>query len=297
MKSFNVGKIFLLRNRGILLDVCVFVSSIFLMRVMTGNFIELTRAPKEDSWAKLAIALFYTGLLILSPLGAMLKRHQFWKRIEAQDKENQVEKNIRRFFFSPWFCFVWLWIIYAMVVVSWHQFFLPDSFISSQWIVYVIFFFGMFYCFVGAWAISKFYQWYLGDTFWQLQVKGATYDLSDFPITKLFPFLDRPFFDGFWKFFESPLAAALGDLCIFLNMILFQIFWNYLFSHFYGEGVQNTGEVFYASMAYLLVLCLFYFPPRNFYLAEDVHRPFVWLTMITANLPSFLYFFFRIRIF
>ncbi len=298
-KSFVklLKSLFARMNRGILLDICVFVLSIFLMRLLTGNFIEMSRAPEEDVWAKLAVALFYTGLMILSPLGAILKKYQFWERLEDQGKEKQVAKNIRLFIFSPWFCFIWLLVIGAFAAVSWHQVLLRDSYLSSTWAILAIFFGWMIYCFVGAVVISNFYEVGYGTAFWQLHVKGSDYDLSGFSIYEILYSLDRPFFDRLRKFLETPLAAALGDLCIFLNMICFQIFWGYLFSDLYGEGVKNGGEVFSSSILYLLMLCLFYFPPRNFYLAEDIHRPIVWLTILLANLPSFLYFFFRVRIF
>jgi hypothetical protein len=42
----------------------------------------------------------------------------------------------------------------------------------------------------------------------------------------------------------------------------------------------------------LFFLCfialLVYFPPRMFYLAEDVDRPRTWLTMLLANSPVIL---------
>ena len=298
MKAAKIGKILLLRNRGILLDICVFILNILLIRLLTGNFIELTRASNEDVWAKLAVALFFTGLLFLAPLGAILKKYQFWDRIDGSDKEKQVAKNIRLFIFSPWFCFVWLLIIYAFVVVSWHQVLLRDSYLSSVWAILAIFFGGMLYCFVGAVVISNFYEDGYGTTFWELRVKGSVYELSDFSIDGLRYLFDLPVFDRFRKFLETPPAAALGDLCIFLNMICFQVFWNYLFSNLHSPGEFKDGvEIFSAVFVYLLLLCLFYFPPRNFYLAEDIHRPIVWLTILLANLPPLLYFFFGVRIF
>lgn len=295
-KGFN--SLFSRLNRGILLDICVFGSSIFLVPLLTDNFIELTRAPEEDDWAKLTVALFYTGLLILSPLGAILKKFQFWERIEEQSEEKQVAKNIGLFIFSPWFCFIWLLVIGAFAAVSWSEIFSPDVFLgSSPIIMLAIFFGGMIYCFVGAVVISNFYDVGYGTAFWQLHVKGSDYDLSGFSIYEILNSIERPFFDRIRNFLETPLAAALGDLCIFVNMIGFQIFLSYLFTDLHGEGGKTGEDVFNFSVIYLLTLCLFYFPPRNFYLAEDIHRPIVWLTIFLANLPSFLYFVFRVRIF
>jgi len=284
-------------NRGILLDISVFVLSIFLVPLLADNFIKLTRAPAEDLWAKLTVAFFYTGLLFLSPLGAILKKYQFWERIQEQDKEKQVVRNIRLFIFSPWFCFIWLLVIGAFAAVSWSEILSPDVFMGSSTIIMLAIFFGwMIYCFVGAVVISDFYDVGYGKAFWQLHIKGSDYDLSGFSIYEILYSIERPFFDRIRNFLETPLAAALGDLCIFLNMIAFQIFWVYLFTDLHGEGVKTGEDVFNSSALYLLMLCLFYFPPRNFYLAENIHRPIDWLTILLANLPSFLYFFFRVRI-
>jgi hypothetical protein len=67
-------------------------------------------------------------------------------------------------------------------------------------------------------------------------------------------------------------------------MILFQVGWNLLtFSplpHPSGVG-EFVGRLFFLCFIALLI----YFPPRMFYLAEDVHRRSTWLTMLLANSP------------
>jgi len=67
-------------------------------------------------------------------------------------------------------------------------------------------------------------------------------------------------------------------------MILFQVFWNML--TFAGLGhpsgvVEFLGRLFFVSFIALLI----YFPPRMFYLAEDINRGRTWLTMLLANSP------------
>jgi hypothetical protein len=79
----------------------------------------------------------------------------------------------------------------------------------------------------------------------------------------------------------------LGDICLFLNMILFQIGWNTL--TFAGMGppsgfLEFAGRLFFLCFIALLI----YFPPRMFYLAEDINRPRTWLTMLLANSPVIL---------
>jgi hypothetical protein len=87
-----------------------------------------------------------------------------------------------------------------------------------------------------------------------------------------------------WEFLQTPQSETLGDICLFLNMILFQVFWNMLtfagFPHPSGPG-EFFGRLFFLCFTALLV----YFPPRMFYLAEDIHKRRTWLTMLLANSP------------
>ena len=168
-------------NRGILLDICVFVSSIFLPHLLTGKFVQLTRAPDEDVRAKLAVAIFFTMLLFLAPLGAMLKRAQFWERINEQNKKDQIKKNVSSFVFSPWFSFIWLLIIYAFVVVSWTEVLLRDSYLSSTWAILAIIFGGVIYCFIGAMLILDFFRDDYGPPQWKILDRAGLYgdDLFD----------------------------------------------------------------------------------------------------------------------
>ena len=84
-------------------------------------------------------------------------------------------------------------------------------------------------------------------------------------------------------FLRGPASEVVGDACLFLNMLLFQLIWN-LFS-FAGLG-SPSGVV--DAVARLLMLSflglLLYFPPRMFYL-EDIGKPRTWLMILLANAP------------
>jgi hypothetical protein len=70
-------------------------------------------------------------------------------------------------------------------------------------------------------------------------------------------------------------------------MILFQVAWNLLTFAPLGSPssfLEFCGRLFLLSFLALLI----YFPPRMFYLAEDIHRPRTWLTMLLANSPVIL---------
>lgn len=87
-----------------------------------------------------------------------------------------------------------------------------------------------------------------------------------------------------YDFLRRPESETLGDVCIFVNMILFQIVWNLL--NFAGLGgpsgvVEFLGRLFFLCFLALLI----YFPPRMFYLAEDINRGRTWIMMLVANSP------------
>ena len=76
----------------------------------------------------------------------------------------------------------------------------------------------------------------------------------------------------------------MGDICIFLNMILFQVAWNLL--AFASLGRPSGPLEFFGRLFFLcFIALLIYFPPRMFYLAEDISRGRTWLTMLLANSP------------
>jgi len=85
-------------------------------------------------------------------------------------------------------------------------------------------------------------------------------------------------------FLLSQQSENLGDVCLFLNMILFQVGWNMLTFVDLGHPknlLDFGGRLFFLSFIALLI----YFPPRMFYLAEDIHRRRTWATMLLANSP------------
>jgi hypothetical protein len=87
-----------------------------------------------------------------------------------------------------------------------------------------------------------------------------------------------------YQFLEQPESETLGDVCIFLNMVLFQIVWNLL--SFAGLGPPSDAAEFFGRLFFLIFLALLiYFPPRLFYLAEDSQRPLTWVMMLVANSP------------
>ncbi len=100
----------------------------------------------------------------------------------------------------------------------------------------------------------------------------------------VYRYFSRPSRPPRWAFLRSRASAHIGDACLFANMLLFQVIWNALSF----AGIGRPGGVVDA----LLRLCvlvflalLLYFPPRMFYLAEDIGRPRTWAMILLANAP------------
>ncbi len=69
MPKIDFGAILTPRHRGILLDGVVLLFNLSLMWIITRLSLNLVQQAEEDWLAKLAIGLFFAGLLFLQPLG------------------------------------------------------------------------------------------------------------------------------------------------------------------------------------------------------------------------------------
>src|SRR6185295_8817802 len=76
-------QIFARRNRGLLLDVTVFLFQLILIRLLTTLSLGFVKQAEADAFAKTAISLFLIGLFVLQPLGPMLKRWSFHEHFKS----------------------------------------------------------------------------------------------------------------------------------------------------------------------------------------------------------------------
>jgi predicted permease len=237
------------RNRGTLLDVVVFVLNLFLMRLLVGYFLDVASlASNGDAIAQAAMFLFCVSLFVLPPAGAVMKRWHFHKRRGGnQPKESALSGCL----FNPIFYFCLTAVIFSAVNAFILQFFAsggePEAgvFISSIFI-------GIGLMITHSWLVYRYFT--------------------------------PPKTEPRSEFLRSPASELAGDICIFVNMINFQIIWNLL--SFSGLP-HPTGP--FDVIARIFVLCfialLIYFPPRMFYLAEDIDKGRTWLMILLANAP------------
>ncbi len=253
LKSILLAK----TNRGLLLDVVVFVANVFLMHLLTRLFIDLARlATAGDEIAQYTLAFSSLGMWILPAAGAVLKRWHFHRRLKAEGKTAaSSDTKAAGCLFNPIFYFCLNLVILSAILTAFGQLLFGDVLLKSPAIFVPLVVLGLIFTIVQTFLIYQYFS----------------------------PPKNPPKSE----FLRSPRSEMLGDICLFLNMILFQIAWNAL--TFAGLGPPSSFLEF-AGRLFLLcfIALLIYFPPRMFYLAEDINRPRTWLTMLLANSPVIL---------
>jgi hypothetical protein len=248
-------KLFEHSNRGILLDVTVFLVNVVLMTILSQQLANVFRLAKGDSnrLAKVEVVMFCLGLTFLQPAGAILKRRRAHLRKPGLDHVPFGRILVPAYFLTQ---LVFLIGASGQIVELFSKqtgdsrtqdyFGLPSG-------VFLLLFLG-----IPALAIANtlIFRFYFQPPTHRPQV----------------PFL------------ESPQAELLGDACLFLNMIGYQAFWGLLMTDLPNDYPTIGGRLSMFAFAALLI----YFPPRLFYLAEDGKRLLVWLTMLLANSPVLL---------
>ena len=261
----NVKTIYAETNRGILLDVVVFLLNLLLMRWLTKSFVELVRlASADDTFAEFALGLFFLSIFVLPAAGALLKRWHFHQTL-ARLPGRRAKANRRTA--TP--------VDNAAVGCLLHPaFYLAVSLCLSVTAAVIL----------GTQVFGEdFHQ--NGAIFLPLILCSLV--LSIIQTIAVYSYFEPPTKDPKREFLRDQRSALLGDFCIYLNMIFFQVLWNVALSSPFG---RVTGFEDFAGRAFFLffIALLVYFPPRIFYLAEDINRPTAWLTILLANSPVIL---------
>ena len=240
-------------NRGILLDVVVFVVNLILMTILSRLLANLIQQANTDLVAQVAMVLFCLGLVFLQPIGAILKRRRAHLRRPDLD-----HVPLGRLFLPAYFLAQLMFLIAAggnlveIVFGKGNGNESKDYFGLPPWLFTALF--------LGIPALA------IANTF------------------IVYFYFQPPKREPLIKSLVSPRTELLGDAFLFLNMIGYQAFWGLLMTDLPND---YSGIVSRLSMFAFSAL-LIYFPPRLFYLAEDGHRPVVWLTMLLANSPVIL---------
>jgi hypothetical protein len=249
-------KLFAYANRGILLDVIVFLVNLVLMTILSrqlANLFQQANTKGTQTLPKTAVVVFCLGLVFLQPIGAILKR-----RGAHQRKPDLHEVPAGCLILPAYFLTQLVFLIGASGQIVELVFGKGSGTESSDYFglppgVFTLLFLG-----IPALAAANTFVIYF--------------------------YFQPPKHKPLLPWLESPRSEMFGDIVLFLNMIGFQAFWGLLMSSVVDDYSTITGRL---SM-FAFVALLIYIPPRLFYLAEDGNRPIVWSTMLLANLPALL---------
>ncbi|MEP6849959.1 MAG: hypothetical protein ABI999_13965 [Acidobacteriota bacterium] len=253
LPKYHPANLFLRSNRGLLLDVVVFVLNLFLTRFLLGRFAYFFRSAfAGDFLSEVVILIFSLGLFVLPPLGSILKRWPFHHRLQLAGKDfDRTDTFFGGCLFNP--------ILY----------------LSLNLIVF---------CVINAFAQQLVYgDDEPGGGIAGLIIVGGMV-LTIVQTVIVYRYFVPPKKDPRLQFLKSPASETLGDICIFLNMIFYQLVWNMLTIGWSGL-VSGVSEFFGRILFICALALLVYFPPRVFYLAEDIGRRRTWVTILLANTP------------
>ena len=257
IKKHFLANLFTESNRGLLLDLVVFLANVFLMRFLTGLFMDLfADVSAENPMAKFLLGLTFLAMWVLPAAGAVLKRWHFHQRMTAQGKTvESAETKLAGCLFNPIFYFCLNLVITSAVLASLGDFLFGKRLLETGAVFVPLVFLGLILTIIQTFLIYRYFS--------------------------------APKKPPQSEFLRSPQSERLGDVCLFLNMMLFQVFWNMLTLADLGSPsslLEFGGRLFFLSFIALLI----YFPPRMFYLAEDINHRRTWLTMLLANSPVIL---------
>jgi len=240
-------------NRGLLLDLVVFVLNLFLMRLLTELFIELFQSVSAgEPLPKLILSLACVCMWLLPAAGSILKRWPLHQRTSAKRKENLLDSKFGGCLFNPIFYFSFNLVLISAILTGLGDLFFGKALLNN------------------------------GALFIPLVIGGLI--LTIVQTVLIYQYFSPPRKPPRWKFLLTPQSEFIGDICLFLNMLLFQVAWNLLTFADLGRPsgpLEFGGRLFFLCFIALLV----YFPPRMFFLAEDFNRRSTWLTMLLANTP------------
>jgi hypothetical protein len=240
----QAANIFAGANRGMLLDILIFTANLFLMRLLVRLFLDASRrASAGDVIARTLLLLFYLGMLVLPSLGAILKRRHYHQRIKKLG-EKEVD--------GGWLPFGCLFFPFVYLAVN--------MFITLA---------------VSLTLIELFPDSDFGGAFLLL---GLPYNI--FQTVLVFRYFSPPKRTPKSDFLRDPRSELLGDACIFVNMIFYQVLFNWAILFYPGFHEGRFVDRFIPMVVFALLI---YITGRIFFLVEDMRHPRTWLTILLAN--------------
>lgn len=238
------------RNRGLLFDVLIFLANVSVMQILVRLFLLIFReAAAGDVFARAELFIFYAGMLVLPSFAAVLKRwhyHQRIKRLGEKEEEGG---------WLPFGC-IFIPVLYLMVSM----------------------------CFTLA-VVLSFLNLFPDSDFGRvgsgiLLMACLIYNVVQTVL--VFRYFSPPKHRPKSGFLRDPRSEALGDLCVFLNMLSCQVFLNWAALTYPGFHEGRFVDRVFPLVVFVLFM---YLMGRIFYLVEDIRHPRTLLTILLANSP------------
>ena len=254
--STLAGTVLAPNNRGIVLDLVVFVVSLLLVQTLAMLANTLVHAAGEDVRAKLAIGLFFAALVLVQPLAPILKRWSFHQR-----NSFSAESSAGCLLF--WFMFVYLAMMFILCGVA--AVVLGEVFFTGPDVGVLLALAGFVWSIISVGFVYRYFMTPKKPPRWTFLTTPAAEHLGDG-----FLYLNALGFQILWgsvtasgPFRELVTGTPLGRP---------------------GGFTDILGRLVVIAVSAVLL----YLPARLFYLAEDKHRALTWATILLANLPLIL---------
>lgn len=263
----NSWNIFLPANRGMLIDLVIFVINLLFMGFLTNLFLETGRSAYNGvRIAQISVLIFFLALFIIQPLGANFKRWHFHQRRRAGRKRKRS---------SDAYVFTFADSIFFAILFNPLLFFAIMTFTSMI-------------------VISLTNELIIGENIGDDDSIFIVFILIGFLISvvhslTVYRYFTSPTKEPRKKYWYNSMSGNYGDILIFFNILFFQILWN-IVGQIPSQSITSIGD--YTTRAFFLIgmSLLIYFPTRIFYSAEDIKKPLAWLTMLLAISPVILRF-------
>ncbi len=238
-------------NRGLLLDLFVFLLNLTVMLGLSRLFVgTIQRAETGDKGAATILFAMGVALFVLAPVGAALKRWHARKRL-GFSKADEGSDHLGGCLFNPIFYFC----LTALIFAALNAFILQTAYGRTE---------------------------PPGGVFVASILVGIA--LMILHTALVYRYFSPPKEPPRSAFLRGRSSAFLGDACLFANMVLFQLIWNLLST---VEAPRPAGlfDFVFRFLILAFLSLLLYFPPRMFYLAEDIGKRRTWLMILLANSP------------